>query len=319
MTIGRRRRPSGLSRFAAALLAFGAAASSSSASGQRAPIPLHNGPAPGSESWVEERAEVRQGDAVSVFNTSRPRYTLHLPSPQKASGAAIVMLPGGGLRMLGMGAALDDEVDALVEEGVAVLVLEYRTLQISPEEVARAAAPPPPLPADAPPRRFPRMAIVKGNANPAPGNEALSEVLRLATADAQTALKLLNTRAAEWNLDPDRIGVMGTSAGGGVAFGTLLDRNAHDEARPDFLISIYGPALQDVSTWDGAPPLFLAVEAEHGAVTDGLIEVFRIWNEAYQSAELHIYEVPNFTMTVDLWGPRLFDWMRDRGITPPRQ
>ena len=68
--------------------------------------------------------------------------------------------------------------------------------------------------------------------------------------------------------------------------------------------------------WDGAPPLFLAVEAEHGAVTDGLIEAFRIWNEAYQSAELHIYQVPNFTMTVDLWGPRLFDWMRDRAILP---
>jgi hypothetical protein len=319
MTGKRADFPTGLSRFAAALLAFGAMVSSSSASSQGGPIPLYKGPAPGSESWIEERAEVRQGDAVSVFNTSRPRYSLHLPFPQKASGAAIVMLPGGGLRMLGMGAALNAEVDALVEQGVAVLVLEYRTLQVPPEEVARAAVPPPPLPADAPPRRFPRMEIVNGNANPAPANAALSEVLQLATADAQAALRLLHARAAEWNLDPDRIGVMGTSAGGGVAFGALLDRDAPEEARPDFLISIFGPALQDVVTSDGAPPLFLAVEAEHGAVTDGLIEVFRIWNDAYQSAELHIYQVPNFTMTVDLWGLRLFDWMRDRGITPQRR
>jgi dienelactone hydrolase len=160
------------------------------------------------------------------------------------------------------------------------------------------------------------MQIVKGNANPAPGNAALAEVLRLATADAQAALALLHANAAEWNIDPDRIGVMGTSAGGGVAFGALLDRDAPVAAQPDFLISIYGPALQEVATWEGAPPLFLAVEAEHGAVTDGLIEAFRIWNEAYQSAELHIYQVPNFTMTVDLWGPRLFDWMRDRAILP---
>ena len=101
-----------------------------------------------------------------------------------------------------------------------------------------------------------------------------------------------------------------------MAFGALLDRDAPVEAQPDFLVSIYGPALQDVAAWDGAPPLFLAVEAEHGAVTDGLIEAFRIWNEAYQSAELHIYQVPNFSMAADLWGPRLFEWMRDRGILP---
>lgn len=288
----------------------------SSATCQVAPASLYEGPAPGSEGWTQERTEVRRGDSVSVYNTSQPVYRVHLPPPEKASGAAVVMVPGGGLRMLGMGAALDQEVDALVAQGVAVLVLEYRTLQLSPAEVERAAAPPPPAPVNAPPPRFPRMAIVKGNANPAPHNAALAEVLRLATNDAQAALTLLHAKAAEWNLDPDRIGVMGTSAGGGVAFGTLLDREAPAEARPDFLVSIYGPALQDVATWGGAPPLFLAVEAEHGAVTDGLIEAFRIWNEAYQSAELHIYQVPNFTMTVDLWGPRLFDWMRDRGILP---
>ena len=304
----------GLARIAvAAAAAFAAFASQPSAANQAMPVPLYEGPAPGSESWTQQRSEVRRGDAVSVFNTSQPRYRLHLPRPENANGAAVVMLPGGGLRMLGMGAGLDHEVDALLAQGLAVLVLEYRTLQLAPEDVAHAAAPPP---AGGPTPRFPRMQIVNGNANPAPGNAAVAEVLRLATADAQAALALLHANAAEWNLDPDRIGVMGTSAGGGVAFGALLDRDAPVEARPDFLVSIYGPALQDVATWDGAPPLFLAVEAEHGAVTDGLIEVFRIWNEAYQSAELHIYQVPNFSMTADLWGPRLFDWMRDRAILP---
>jgi acetyl esterase/lipase len=283
---------------------------------QVAPASLYEGPAPGSEGWTQERTEVRRGDSVSVYNTSQPVYRVHLPPPEEASGAAVVMLPGGGLRMLGMGAALDQEVDALLAQGVAVLVLEYRTLQLSAADRERASAPPPAPPANAPPPRFPRMAIVKGNANPAPDNAALAEVLRLATNDAQAALTLLHAKVEEWNLDPARIGVMGTSAGGGVAFGALLDRKAPAEARPDFLISLYGPALQDVATWEGGPPLFLAVEAEHGAVTDGLIEAFRIWNEAYQSAELHIYQVPNFTMTVDLWGPRLFDWMRERAILP---
>ncbi|HSG57398.1 MAG TPA: alpha/beta hydrolase fold domain-containing protein, partial [Paracoccaceae bacterium] len=246
-------------------------------------------------------------------------FELHLPRPERASGAALVMLPGGGLRVLGTGASLQDEIDALVAQGVAVLMLEYRTLQFSPEELARMTAPPPPRDPAAPPAvptRFPRMEIVNGNANPATGNERMSVVLELATDDAQAALRLLHENAAEWHIDPDRIGVMGTSAGGGVAFGALLDRAAPDEEQPDFLVSIFGPSLQDVAVWEGAPPLFMAVEAEHGAVTDGLIEVFRIWNEAYQPAELQIYDVPNFTMTEKLWGPRLFDWMRSRGILP---
>jgi hypothetical protein len=278
------------------------------------PLALYEGPAPGSEEWLEERTEVRSGARVSVYNTSRPVYHLHLP--QRPSGAAVVMLPGGGLRALAMGAELDDQIGALLAQGVAVLMLAYRTLQLTSEEIERASAPPPPPPPGSAPPRFPRMKIVNGNANPAPGNAELSEVLRLATADAQAALRLLHENAEGWNIDPGRIGVMGTSAGGGVAFGTLLDRNAPEEERPDFLISIYGPALQDVETWEGAPPLFLAVEAEHGAVTDGLIEAFRIWNAAYQSAELHIYQVPNFSMTAGLWGPRLFDWMRERSLLP---
>lgn len=286
----------------------------SPAAGEAGWTPLYDGPAPGSETWAQPRAEIQQDDTVAVYNTSQPRYRLH--RPENANGAAVVMLPGGGLRMLGMGSGFGREVDALVEHGVTVLVLEYRTLQLSPEDLERAAAPPAPPQPGTPPPRFPRMKIVNGNANPASGNAAVNEVLQLATADAQAALTVLHRRAAEWNLDPDKIGVMGTSAGGGVAFGALLDRGAPAEAQPDFLVSIYGPALQDVATWEGAPPLFLAVEAEHGAVTDGLIEAFRIWNDAYQSAELHIYQVPNFSMTVDLWGPRLFDWMRERAILP---
>ncbi|MCX7676931.1 MAG: alpha/beta hydrolase, partial [Alteraurantiacibacter sp.] len=281
-------------------------------------VPLYNGPAPGSENWTEGRIEVVSGERRQVYNTSQPVYELHLPRPERSNGAAVVMLPGGGLRALGLGADLYDEIDALVAQGVAVLLLEYRTLQMTPDQIARASAPPPSRPEGALPARFPRMEIVNGNANPAQGNAAMDEVLRLATQDAQAALRLLHANAAQWHIDPQRIGVMGTSAGGGVAFGALLDRDAPPEEQPDFLISIYGPALQDVMAWEGAPPLFLVVEAEHGAVTDGLIEAFRIWNQAYQSAELHIYQVPNFSMTVDLWGPRLFAWMREQGIIRDR-
>lgn len=304
--------------FARSLCLFAAAALATSAvcvpaHAHQQSQPLYPGGAPGSENWDQPRTVAGEGERRSVFNTSQPVYEVHLPRPERASGAAVVMLPGGGLQTLGVGAGLYDEIDALVGQGIAVLLLEYRTLQLPPEVIARASAP---RPANAPPMRFPALEIRNGNANPSPDDPALAQVLEFATADAQTALGLLHRNAAEWNIDPDRIGVMGTSAGGGVAFGALL-ADAPPQERPDFLVSIFGPSLQDIAApAEEAPPLFLVTEADHGPVTDGLLAAFSIWKSAGHRAELHVFEVPNFSMTVDLWGPRLFDWMREQNILP---
>ncbi|MEO5706267.1 MAG: hypothetical protein ABIT10_01955 [Alteraurantiacibacter sp.] len=274
--------------------------------------PLYDGTAAGSQSWNEPRVVTQCRGSVAVYNTTQPRYELYLPEPGVANGAAVLMLPGGGLRVLGRGEGMDAEIAAFLHHGVAVMVLEYRTRQTPANGINRDCRA---LDPDAPPVRFPRMDIVNGNANPARGDRVTNEVLRLSTADAQAAFAMLHRRAIELHLDPDRIGVIGTSAGGGVAFGALL-ANAPVETKPDFVISIFGPSLQDVTVPDPAPPLFLVTEADHGPVTDGLLAVFSIWKAADQKVELHVYDVPNFSMAVDLWGPRLFDWMHERGITP---
>lgn len=272
--------------------------------------PLYDGPAKGSEHWQHERI-VKGGEGrESIYNTREPRITVHLPDADKANGAAVVMLPGGGLRVLGVGNETQREIDAFLDHGVAVLLLEYRTLQIDPAVLDRPPSPPPPGPV-----KFPKLEIRNGNANPSPDDPALSEVLRLASQDGMAALKLAHDKAAEWKLDPDRIGMMGTSAGGGVAFGALLGDGTPD-TKPDFIISNFGPALQDVMAPENAPPLYLMVEADHGPVTDGLLALFPIWKDAGHKVELHVYEVPNFSMTVDLWGERLFAWMRERSIIP---
>ena len=273
-------------------------------------------PGPGSENRAEPRVVVECNGRVDVYNTSRPRYDIYLPDPARASGAAVVMLPGGGLRVLGMGEAMDAEIAALVGQGVAVMRVEYRTRQLPADGIARECAPPDP---DAPPIRFPKMKIVNGNANPAPNDAQGQLVLKLATDDAKAAIAMLHARADELGLDRDRIGVLGTSAGGGVAFAAMLDDTAPASEKPDFLISIFGPALQDVHVPDPAPPLFLVTEADHGPVTDGLLAVFSIWKDADEKVELHVYDVPNFSMRVGLWGPRLFDWLEERGILPARE
>ena len=275
--------------------------------------PLYDGPAAGSETWTEPRAVVERNGVISIFNTTQPRFELYLPAAAKASGAAVLMLPGGGLRVLGVGEGTDAEIDAFLERGVAVMLLEYRTRQLTPDDLRRAAEPPPAAPSGAPPVPFAKLEIRNGNANPAPGDRELAQVLDFATDDARHALAMLHHRAGEWGLDPARIGAIGTSAGGGVAFGAAFAQSMPEE-KPDFLISIFGPSLQDVVLPDPAPALFLVTEADHGPVTDGLLALFQIWKDAGQKVELHVYDVPNFSMTVGLWGPRLFDWMTERGI-----
>ncbi|MBO9670744.1 MAG: hypothetical protein J7485_09525 [Sphingobium sp.] len=157
------------------------------------------------------------------------------------------------------------------------------------------------------------MEIHNGNANPAPNNADLRTVLKLATLDAQAGLELLHKMAPQWRIDPLKVGVIGESAGGGVGLGAVF-ATAEAARKPAFLISIFGPSLQDVVPPDNAPPIFLVTEADHGPVTDGLLALFSIWKGAGLKAELHVYEVPNFSMTPALWAPRLFEWMAERGI-----
>lgn len=289
--------------------AFLALAPASPAIAQQYTLNLYDGPAPGSQDWTEPLVVNPKGLGEERYNTTQPRLLVYLPEPEQADGAAVLLLPGGGLRVLGMGSYIQDTIDLLNAQGVAVIVLEYRTLQRTPEEIAQATAPRPP---SSGPIEFPSMEIRKANANPSPDDPAMNEVLGLAVADGQAALRLVRSKAAQWHIDPDRVGMFGTSAGGGVAFGTMMA--GEDGATPDFIVSNFGPALQDIAVPDKAPPLFLITEAGHGPVTDGLIALFQMWNKEREPAELHVYDVPNFSMTPDLWGPRLIEWMAEREI-----
>jgi acetyl esterase/lipase len=142
----------------------------------------------------------------------------------------------------------------------------------------------------------------------------------MAVADAQQALSLARRNAAAWRIDPARVGIMGFSAGGGVAVGTALAEKS--DASPDFLVSLYGPSLQDVNVPAHAPPLFIAVGSTHFNVTNGCLALFAAWKAAGKPAEIHIYDQVSggFGMSVrglpvDSWNDRLHDWLVARKIT----
>jgi acetyl esterase/lipase len=269
----------------------------------------------GSESWAfpETVTTSPSGDRI-VTNVREPTLTVFLPEASRATGAAVVVAPGGALRLL----SLDNEGTKVAEwlnaRGIAAFVLKYRTLQL---EDPRRPFPPPPAAGMPPPRE---IEIRNANANPAPNDAALSRVLELAVADAQQALRLVRSNAAEWRVDPARVGLMGFSAGGGVAVAAALAPKS--DASPDFLVSLYGPSLVDVNVPEHAPPLFMAVGNAHFNVTNGMLALFAAWKAAGKPAELHIYDQVSagFGMTkrglpVDGWTDRLHEWLVARQIT----
>jgi dienelactone hydrolase len=271
----------------------------------------------GSENWSvpETLTGADTGNRV-VANVSDPTLTVFLPDPALANGTAAVIAPGGALRAL----AWDNEgvkvAEWLNSEGIAGFVLKYRTLQMDRNSVSAPAGIL--RPGGAGPRQ--EIEIVNANANPAPDNEALTEVLEFAVADAEEALRLIRRNAAAWNVNPERVGIIGFSAGGGVAVGTALGKPG--DAYPDFLVSLYGPSLQDVVVPAYAPPLFIAVGATHFNVTSGVIALFEAWRSAGKPAEIHIYDgvSAGFGMSkrgrpVDSWTDRLHDWLIARNLT----
>src|SRR5688572_886963 len=279
---------------------------------------LWPGGAQGSEHWSIPEATTRSpsGDRV-ITNVSDPTLTVFFPDASVATGAAAVIAPGGALRAL----AFDNEgvkvAEWLNERGIAGFVLKYRTLQQDP---SAPRGPAPGIPGPAGPRE--ELVIVNGNANPAPNDAALGNVLELAVADAQAALEIVRRRADEWHVDPQRIGIIGFSAGGGVAVGTALA--AESDASPAFLVSVYGPSLQNVDVPAHAPPLFIAVGATHFNVTNGCLALFAAWKAAGKPAEIHVYDqvsagfgMSSRGLPVDSWTERLFDWMVARKIVPP--
>ena len=272
--------------------------------------------APGSEDWQfpETVTQNASGDRV-IANVREPTLTVFLTDAASANGAAVVIAPGGALRVLGFDNEGVKVAQWLNARGVAAFVLKYRTLQSDPD------APPPAAPPAgmAGPGRT-ELVIRNANANPAPDNAALDEVLRFAIADAQEALKLVRARAEAWNIDTARVGMMGFSAGGGLAIGTAMAPAG--DAYPDFIATLYGPSLMDVELPEHAPPLFIAVGNEHFNVTNGCLALFAAWKAAGKPAELHVYDQVSAgfgmnvrNLPVDGWIERFHEWMSARGFT----
>ncbi len=203
-------------------------------------IELGTGPLPGATN-----PEVARNVTIATL-------TPFLPDPAKASGAAVVVAPGGGFLTLSMENEGWNVARALADKGVAAFVLKYRLNQ---------------TPADMPAFEKSMREMFSGTARP-PRPEPGKAIAGLAPqiVDARAAFALIRKRSAEWHVDPNRVGMIGFSAGAMLTMATTL---AGEDAKPAFIGNIYGP-LASVTVPAEAPPLFIALAAD-------VIREWRMW------------------------------------------
>ena len=262
------------------------------------------------------------GGIQGISGTSEAAVKVFLPDPGKNTGAAVIICSGGALMFHSWGNDVEKMASWLNERGVAVIGLKYRLRQM-PARPQRPTETGAARPTGGSAMRL-QLPDITGfdqlkNANASPDQSGRQDPsLDAAVDDALRTIRLVRAHASEWGIDPQKVGYLGYSAGGGVAIGATL--NADAETRPSFLASCYGPSLTDVVVPENAPNLFIAVRAQHNNVAAGMLALFLEWIKAGANAEMYIYDdgqgpfgPGDDTSTSGAWRDHFFRWMVSNG------
>jgi len=226
-------------------------------------IPLWPGGAPGANPNGSEgvvRVYEPTGDRV-VSNVHNPSVIPYISSKEKATGIAIVIAPGGGHREIWIDHEGYNVAQQLSENGIAAFVLKYR--------LARS-------------------------------ENLIYTVEDHSVKDMLRTIRVVRSRALEWNIDPDKIGVMGFSAGGQVA--AMADMHtdsgrvdAEDpletfSSKPNFQALIYSASVNEMSLSEKSSPAFiLGGFQDMESISIGMVKLYLKFKEQNIPAELHIY------------------------------
>jgi acetyl esterase/lipase len=258
-------------------------------------------PAPEADTTTAKENLIAGKPLVRLGNVSVPTLTLYTPSG-KNTGAAVMVFPGGGYRILAIDLEGTEVCDWLTSSGITCVLLKYRVPDTGP---------------------YPKSAA--------------------ALQDAQRALGIVRSHAAEWHIDPKRIGVLGFSAGAhlAAALSTHFDKRLYDSVdaadqvscRPDFAVIVYPGYLAiaeqyfaanaDIHPTEQTPPSFI-VQAEDDPVhVENATVYFLALKNAKVPAELHLYAqgghgygLRRTELPVTAWPQLVETWLRTIQILP---
>ena len=265
------------------------------------PITLWPNGAPGFEDNRNEQEIVTENGRgrsgfIAVSNVHNPTITPYLPPADKATGVAVVVAPGGGHRLLAISHEGYDVGQWLADHGIAAFVLKYR--------------------------------LERGTSG------ANYTVRKEALADIQRAIRTIRSRATEWHVNPEVIGVMGFSAGGELA---ALAAKQFDDGNSDaadaidrvpckaaFQALVYPGRSYFIAPDKNSPPAFLVCAFDDRRdIAAGLAEVYLRFHDAGVPAELHIYSAGGHGFgirpkvnerPVNEWPERFVEWLDERGF-----
>ena len=280
-----------------------ASASTAETATQSEVIRIWPGAAPGTEDWSgpETDSPLKLPGAPllhMISNVTTPTLTIVRPAAGTANGTAIIVCPGGGFQNLAITHEGEMVARWLADRGITAFILKYRVRASTSFR----------LPAD--PRHHPEQFDEF--------SKTLEAGRQIAIADGTQALRYLRANASHFAIAPDRIGMMGFSAGAMTTMGVVLNSEPAD--RPNFAAPIYG-AMEDKTPPKDGPPLFVAAAQDDNAVPAvKSVAIFSNWTAADLRAELHIYEhgghgfgMVRHDKPVDNWSNAFEAWLKADG------
>lgn len=267
-------------------------------------IPLYEGKAPGSENWTWSEQEYSNNAFKTrvVYNVVKPTLTVYLPTPELATGTAVIVAPGGAFHILSIDSEGIEVAKWLNSKGVAAFVLKYRLVRSMTDNPVSEL--------------MPKMQDFKKL------DEINAPVVDMAVADGKKAIEYVRSHAKELDILPNQIGIMGFSAGGALTLGVGLSYTAAN--RPDFIAPIYpktdifGPLKVPA---DAPPAWICAASDDQLGFAPHATALYDAWIGAKKIAELHMYQkgghgfgMNKQKIPTDTWYERFGEWMKLQGL-----
>jgi len=269
-------------------------------------IPLNTGGVanqPAEESWF------RQWGDPMARNITKATLTPFLADPKKATGTTVIVAPGGGFMWLSMGNEGWEVAEALAAQGINAFVLKYRlnptppTLEAFEDQLKQRSA------------EMEKFAKDKTGEPPKRPRGDLTNQLQ----DVEAAYALITSKAKEWNVNVNKIGMMGFSAGAGLTMATTLQSK---KVKLAFISPIYG-GMDAVEVPKNAPPMFVALAADD-FLFHGDFGIIKSWYDAKIPVELHLYQngghgfgLGNPDRTSNKWFDAYMHWLNVNGFLKP--